>query len=384
MSDEIPVALDGCASYECDVIYELLKKQFNNIGVGREKIAGKKVVIKPNLVRKMDKSMGGTTHPSFVEAVGRILKEYGAALIVVAESPGGPYNESALRSVYKGCGIEEAAKNADIELNYKTGWSRRDFPTGEVSKSFNIIDPYNDCDVIVNLCKLKSHGMAMMSAAVKNYFGTVPGVEKFEMHARFPNMSDFCEMIVDLCRMHNESCYTLNVVDAIVGMEGNGPTNGTPRKIGAVLTSVDPFALDHVCTRLIGFENKVETDTIAKRRGYYEEDKIKIIGSNIEELKVDDFKGPDSERVPLLTWLAGFMDGRLMKIFEPKPMIDRRKCKKCGECIRSCPKHTIAFDKNKRLPKVGYSECIKCFCCQELCPHDAVKIKQNFLVKLLH
>lgn len=384
MAEEALVALDSCESYECDRVYSILKKQLGLLGISKDEIAGKRVVIKPNLVRKMDAGMAGTTHPSFVEAAGRLLVEMGAGSVKVAESPGGPYNEIALRSVYKGCGIESAAKAANIQLNYDISWKYRENPSGEISKCFNIIDPYNDCDIIVNLCKLKSHGMAMMSAAVKNYFGTVPGVEKFEMHARFPNMSDFSRMLVDLCKMHTESCLTINIVDAVVGMEGNGPTNGVPKKIGAILASINPFALDYVCTRLIGFENKVETVTISEKRGYFDKDSIKILGSDVEALKCGDFKGPDSERVPALIWLSDLMGGRILGLIEPKPVINTKKCKRCGECVRSCPKHTIVFDKKKKFPKIHHSECIKCFCCQELCPHDAVKIKQNPLVKLLH
>lgn len=384
MEKEAIVAVSRCDTYDSDKIYRLLKKQFCELGISVDKISGKRVVIKPNLVRKMDSRMAGTTHPSFIEAVGLLLWEMGARSVTVGESPGGPYNESALRSVYGVCGIDEAAKAANVGLNLEISWKRREYLSGVVAKSFNIIDPFNDCDLIINICKLKSHGMTMMSAAVKNYFGTIPGVEKFEMHARFPNMSDFCGMLVDLCAMHTKSCPCVNIVDAVVGMEGNGPTNGTPKKIGVILASENPFALDHICAELIGFENRVETDKIAMERALFDPEKIKLAGENLKELRVDNFKAPDSEKVPLLIWLSGFMGGRLMRLFEPRPKIDPKKCRKCGECVRSCPKHTISFEKRSGIPSIDYDKCIKCFCCQELCPHDAVKIRQNAIVRLIH
>ena len=378
------VALNACVSYDEEIIYAILKDQFRSLGINEERIRNKYVVIKPNLVRKMDCFMGGTTHPSLIYATGKLLWELGASKVVIAESPGGPYNEAALHSVYRVCGTESAAERSGVALNYTTSWQRVDFPDGARSKCFNIIDPIAECDVIVNICKLKSHGMTVMSSAVKNYFGTVPGVEKFEMHARFPQMEDFCQMIVDLCQMHQENKYTVNIVDAVVGMEGNGPTNGTPKKIGALITGENPFALDRVCERLVGFDSRVATVSISRERGLFSDEGTEIIGDSLDELKVDDFKGPDSERTPLLTRLSRVADGRLMRLFEPKPAINAQKCLGCGECVRSCPQHTIVFNKEKRLPVIVYDKCIKCFCCQELCPADAVKIKQNILVRIIH
>ncbi len=378
------VALNGCESYDENIIYSLMKEQFAALDIGEKKIKGKTVAIKPNLVRKMDSSLAGTTHPSLIYCASKLLLELGAKKVIIAESPGGPYNEAALKGAYRVCGVSDAAERSGAELNYTVSWQKADFEDGVKSKCFNIIDPIADCDVIVNICKLKSHGMAMMSAAVKNYFGTVPGVEKFEMHARFPKMEDFCGMIVDLCEMHYRRKYTVNIVDAVVGMEGNGPTNGSPKKIGALLCSEDPFALDAVCERLISFDGRVQTVHESRKRGLFTDDGIEIIGESLEKLKITDFKLPDSERTPLLTWLSEFADGRLMKFFEPKPAINKNKCRACGECVRSCPQHTIVFSKEKKLPEIKYEKCIKCFCCQELCPHDAVKIKQNLLVKLIH
>ena len=382
MTEKTAVAVDRAESYDAERIYELLKKQFSALGITEDGVRDKKVVIKPNLVRKMDPSLGGTTHPSFVEAAARIAREWGASQVTVAESPGGVFSENSLKAAYRAGGIDAAAERGSAALNLDTGAGTMKYENGITVKSFNIIDPIKDADVIINLCKLKSHGLTMMSAAVKNYFGSIPGTEKFEMHARFPELPDFCGMIVDLCAMFHECKYTINVVDAIVGMEGNGPTNGSPRKVGAVITSRSAFAADVVCAQIIGFEDRVKTIEISKERGLVSDD-IEVVGERIEDVRVDDFKGPDSRTQPKFSGLSAIKNERLLKLFEPRPEIDSGKCVACGECVRSCPKHTITLNTKKRRAVIEHKECIKCYCCQELCPHDAVKIKQNAILRLI-
>lgn len=376
------VALSRCESYDKEGLTAVLSEQLRALGIGKDYFRGKKVVLKPNLVRKMDPSRAGTTHPALIEAVSALIKEAGANEVLIAESPGGPYSESALRSIYRGCHADSAAENAGIGLNFDTSWRQTDYPEGIASKTFHIIAPILDADVIVNLCKLKTHGLTMMSGAVKNYFGTVPGTEKFEMHARFPQIADFSEMIVDLCAMHIARHDTLNIVDAIVGMEGNGPTGGSPRKIGGLITSENPFAADLVGAELIGMSGKVIMLDRGIARGLTASEPT-IIGIDPTELAVPDFVPPDSDRTPILEWLATFWDGRLMKFFEPRPRINQKRCVGCGECVRSCPVHTITVDREKRRAVIHPDKCIKCFCCQELCPKEAVDVKQNFLIKLV-
>ena len=128
----------------------------------------------------------------------------------------------------------------------------------------------------------------------------------------------------------------------------------------------------------------VETVKISEQRGYFQKELIEVVGDHVESLKITDFKAPESEKKFIITKLSKFMNGRLMKIIEPKPAINKSKCVGCRECVRSCPQHTIVFDPKKKRPVILYEKCIKCYCCQELCPADAVKIKQNPIVKMIH
>ena len=102
-------------------------------------------------------------------------------------------------------------------------------------------------DGIVNLCKLKSHGMMGMSAGAKNMCGAIPGTVKPEYHFKFPDYSDFADMIVDINEYFKPR---LTVTDAVVGMEGNGPTAGDARKMGFIAASKSPHAADLVCSEI--------------------------------------------------------------------------------------------------------------------------------------
>lgn len=371
------ICLEKQENYDIDALKATISRFFDQMELTGEFFRGKRVVIKPNLVRKMDAALGGTTHPAVLEAAVAVLRERGADDLLIAESPGGLYTESALRAAYRGCGIADAADRAGVPLNYDTTSVTLDAPDGQVSKVFHIIKPIAGADVIVNLCKLKSHGLTMLSAATKNYFGTVPGTEKFEMHARFPDLTDFSGMVVDLCAMLCGRTETVNIVDGIVGMEGNGPTNGSPRKLGLLAASRNPFAADAVCQRILDMEGRVKMLEIAEKRGYFDPANLRVIGEKIEDVRVGDFVLPDSsiQATNVLT------NAKLLRIFKPSPVIDKSVCIGCAECVRSCPKHTITLDKAKHRAKIHKGDCIRCFCCQELCPHDAVRIKRNVLLK---
>jgi len=381
-----PVVLTGCREYDYDKIKTILKEQIGQI-CPNDIFTGKKVVIKPNLVRKMSPDEAATTHPIMLKALISVIREAGGN-VLIAESPGGIYSESTLSSIYRVCGIDKAAKEAGAELNYSVEYGELKAPEGEKSKVFNIIKPILDADVIINLSKLKTHGLTTMSAAVKNLFGTIPGIQKFEMHARFSDQDSFCGMLTDLCYVLHQNKTIIDICDAIVGMEGNGPTGGSPREIGCILSSTNPYNLDLVNSRLIGFDGKVDMLKIASDRGYcpktYKE--VCVIGDDPDKLAVSDFVAPDAKNSKIKFFLT-FGGGAFKKYFEPRPLIDTGKCIGCGVCAGSCPEHTIELHNKKSGGKVAYinaAKCIKCYCCQELCPHDSVKIKMNFIISFIN
>ncbi len=384
-----PVAIKRCEKYNAAELAEIIEEMLDSLDVAHM-FDGKRVAIKPNLVMKASPDRAATTHPAVLEAVISVLRGR-AADIVIAESPGGLYTEQALRAVYRTCGIYEVAERCGVKLNFDTTSKTLEAKEGKASKLFDIITPIADADVIVNLAKLKSHALTGYSGAVKNYFGTVPGVAKFEMHARFPDYNDFGSMLADLCAMHISSKPTFNLLDGIVAMEGNGPTGGTPRKLNCLLASVNPFCVDVAGASIIGVGGVIMLDE-GIRRGYCPgtASELNIISDEpLSCFAVEDFVKPDTARrggSSLLAKLPTMFGGRLNSWLQPRPVIDTKKCVGCGECERSCPGHTIEIRQKGNGKKQGFiidDRCIKCYCCQELCPFKAVKIKKNFIIKLI-
>ena len=382
------VFISKCESYAEDTVSEIVRRHFDALGYDRSFFEGKRVVVKPNLVMKKAPDAAATTHPAVLGAVLSVLREYGVTPII-AESPGGIYNRQRLEGIYRTCGIESVASRYGAALNFDTSAVQMPFPEGKKVKMFHVIAPVAEADVLIDLCKLKSHSLTKMSAAVKNLFGVIPGIEKFEMHASYPDYGDFGAMLCDLCATLCRTKTVIAVTDAIVGMEGNGPTAGTPRKIGAVLTSPNPFACDLACEKLLGFEGTVPLVKEAKSRGLCPDraEALKILGTPIAGAAVPDFKAPDSAERKAPSALTFFSSGTFGRFFMPRPVVIKDKCRGCGECVASCPKHTIELSAEKkngiRTAHIRHASCIRCYCCQELCPFGAVKVKKNVILKII-
>ncbi len=379
-----PVALQPCETYDTDTVYTILRRCFADAGIHESQIKGKRVVLKANLVIAKKPELAATTHPAVAEACARLMTEYGAASVTLADSPGGPFSAAALASVYKASGMAALAGVHGIRLNDDFGFEGVFFKDGRVLKNFRIINAVRDADVLVNLCKLKTHNLTGFSCAVKNVFGVIPGVEKFEMHATYPTIDKFSDMLNDLnAYLLSEKTY-LTVCDGIVGMEGDGPTHGTPRKAGVLLVSASPYSLDVAAEHIIGLDGVTMMLDIGATRGYMPRDWREIEIKGTAEVPVVPFERPTTAKKNFLMNLPNFMGGRFAKFIEAKPAIDAKKCVGCGVCVRSCPKHTIEVDQKKKLAVIHRSDCIKCYCCQELCPAGAVKTKQNPFIKLIH
>ena len=380
------VAVAACGEYDKEAITVILREHFASFGFDKAFFAGRRVAVKPNLVMKKGPEAAATTHPVVLDALLSVLEELDVSPMI-AESPGGVYNRQRLEGVYRVCGIAEVAERHGVPLNYDTGARRMTFADGKKVKAFSVIEPIATADIIIDLCKLKSHSLTKMSAAVKNLFGVIPGIEKFEMHATFPDYRDFGAMLCDLCEMLCREKTVIAVTDAIVGMEGNGPTAGSPRPIGAVLTSPNPFASDLVAEHLLDFDGTVPLVREAVARGLCpsELSEITVVGTSPDALTVTDFKEPDSAQNRSVSALSFFSSGKLGRFFMPRPVAIADKCRACGECVASCPKHTIEVvtHRGKRIAHIDHSACIRCYCCQELCPFEAIRVKKNFIVKII-
>lgn len=343
---------------------------------------GMRVGIKANLVSAMAPDKAGTTHPVLLSALCEMIAEKGAS-VIIGDSPGGLYNAAFVGRVYTVSGMTEVEH---ATLNRDFSQKEAHFPEGKVLKSFTYTAYLDEVDLIINFAKLKSHGMMGMSAAAKNMFGTIPGVIKPEYHYRFPKYEDFADMLLDLDEYFHP---VLSIIDAVVGMEGNGPTAGTPKKIGCLLASHSPHTLDAVAARLLGFEpSEIPTLAAAMRRGLLPENvnDVLLFGS-LDELYVKDFERVIERRSLRFTGdgskpLKRFFGTLAGKILQTRPKLKHDLCVGCGICRDICPAHAIKIEKKKA--KIDKSACIRCFCCQEFCPKSAMKVHRTPIAKLFH
>ena len=376
------VAVAKCKSYEYSECRSALEEVLSKTD-GINKITfGKKVVIKVNLVSAMKPEKAATTHPVLLCALIDILREKGAD-IIVGDSPGGIYNAAHLNHVYSVTGMRSAEEHG-AKLNDDFSEAKAEFPQAKTAKEFYYTAYLDKADYIIDFCKLKTHGMMGMSAGVKNMFGVVPGIVKPEYHYKYPNVADFASMIVDLNEYFKP---ILTICDAITGMEGNGPTAGTPRDIGAVMASDSPYKLDTVCAKLIGLtKDDIPILEEAFNRGYTTAtaDELNIYGET-DSLVIRDYKKlpvnkshafeSDSDNV------FGRLIGKLIKIFlEARPKVRKNECVGCKECFRVCPAKAITMQNDK--PVIDRKKCIKCFCCQEFCPKGAMKVNRTIIAKI--
>jgi uncharacterized protein (DUF362 family)/Pyruvate/2-oxoacid:ferredoxin oxidoreductase delta subunit len=334
---------------------------------------GMQIGIKANLVSMMKPEAAATTHPALICALVRMLRERGAD-VVVGDSPGGLFNAAYVNRIYAAAGMKEVRK-AGARLNDDYSVAGADFPGAAAAKKFEYTAWLDGCDAVINFCKLKTHGMMGMSAAVKNMFGAIPGTRKPEMHYQFPDAGDFADMLVDLNEYFRPA---LHIVDAVVGMEGNGPTMGTPRSIGCVVAGKSPYEVDQVCARIIGVdENDVPTMSAARRRGLAPESPA--VAGDITPFVIGDFAPAVRRDIRFMT--GSPLGGILSAFLRARPALVAEKCIGCAKCAEVCPAGAITM--KKRRPMIARRACISCFCCQEFCPRGAMISKRPAVARLL-
>lgn len=372
------VAVVRCKTYNVEAVKPALEEALNAVNGLDFVMPGMKIIIKPNLVSFKKPDAAATTHPALLEALVEMLLARGAA-VTIGDSPGGPHSLPLLNRVYAATGMDRVEK-LGAKLNRNMNEKTVDFPEGKVLKNFTYTEYLDEADAIIDFCKLKSHGMLGMSAAVKNLFGTIPGLKKPEVHYKFQNDAEFADMLVDLNEYFKPR---LAICDAVVGMEGNGPTAGTPRQIGAIIASKSTYYADVVGAELIGMNiDGLPTLQAAYERGFApaSSKNLRVYG-DIRALTVDDFKAPP------VRGLSFMRKGNVLHFIskaalEHKPTLKKRLCVGCGECARMCPAKAIEM-KNKK-PHINREKCIRCFCCQEFCPRAAMVAHRPLAAKALN
>jgi len=347
-------------SYDADSLDRAVRAHFHAMG-DEELTPGKKVLIKPNLLRGASPAKGITTHPHVVDAVVRYLHNKGITDITLADSSGGLYTPAMMRAIYAACGMTGKGytlnENCSYERVHKEGF-----------RAFNMITPVLEADIIINLPKLKTHSMTVMSGAVKNLFGVVPGLQKPELHCLNPDPESFAAMLVELSQV---VAPTYTIIDAVDAMEGDGPAGGEICHPGLTIASRNIYSLDRFCADEILQVGASRVPMLVAARGLMEESEIVgawtrpehgfVLPKSVSVDFVSIF--PKSLRAPI----RSFLDRALVA----QPKVKKKRCIGCGKCAESCPQHTIAIMEKKAV--IDLHSCISCFCCQEMCPVKAIK-----------
>jgi uncharacterized protein (DUF362 family)/Pyruvate/2-oxoacid:ferredoxin oxidoreductase delta subunit len=327
-------------------------------------LRGKKILIKPNLLRASEAKEGIVTHPAVLRAVVEKVETMDPASIVVGDNPGlfgyGENEES-----FKITGLMEAAKGYYQNIgndSQKVDFNAEFMPTVSLSKIVL------DADIIISLPKFKTHGLTVITGAIKNSYGFLPGAQKAKLHKAAGSPERFHEVIVNVFRLRVPDLF---IVDAVVGMEGNGPASPDLRSIGLILASSNAVAMDSVMAMMMGCDpGRLHFLRKAKEAGLgdYDLSTIEVIG---ELKRLPDFK------LPPLGGQAIFRNETMQTMIHNRtllrPQADPELCTGCGICVEQCP--VSALTMNDDLPQVDADTCITCFCCQEICPEKAMTLR---------
>ncbi|MBX7105310.1 MAG: DUF362 domain-containing protein [Gemmataceae bacterium] len=292
------VHVAAAPDYDADLI-SIVKEQYASLR-DLVPLAGKRVVLKPNLVEyHRDKVIN--TDPRVINAVIELCKAEGAREIIVAEGPGHWRNvrflveESGLGEVLDRQGVKFVDLNHDepvkmLNLGGLTGLSHL-FIAKTVATN-------ESAEVLISMPKLKTHHWAGATLSLKNLFGTLPGVcygwPKNELHWR-----GIAQSIVDIALTNTPH---LAIIDGIVGMQGDGPLNGTARPVGALVMSNDLVAADATGCRLMGLhpERIIHVAVAAtKRLGRLGPDGVEYRGVPVAQLASEFEKPPRFEKITM-------------------------------------------------------------------------------------
>jgi len=367
------VSLVSAPNYVREGVESALDRLLSTLG-GMEAFVrpGQRVLVKPNMLAGKTPEKAVTTHPEIVRGVIRLAQRAGG-IVSVGDSPG----VGSPRQVARRCGI--------LTVIEETGASFAPFSEsvkerpGGTFHELEIARDIVEADVVINIPKLKTHQMMGLTCGVKNLFGAVVGMRKPRLHLQAGTDKDFFALM--LLELAEHIRPALTIVDAITAMEGDGPGSGDPVHIGVLLAGASPIAVDTVATELVGLPpSAVWTQKAARKTGRHgsRPEEVEITGDELAGLRPRRFRPAKSTDVNF--GLPPFLKRPLKQALTARPVPDKVLCERCGLCVKHCPPEVMEIS-GDRL-RIDYDRCIRCFCCQELCPKGALLTRQGLLLRL--
>ena len=350
-------------------------------GMGGVVRPGQKVLLKPNLVAPSHPDLAVTTHPAILRGVIRLVREAGGTALV-GDGPG----VGDTRSAARGSGLLDVIEAEGATLADFDSTEVYENQDNRIARRLRLTSQLRQADVLITLPKLKTHAQMAYTGALKNQFGLIPGSAKGQFHFRLQNRDRLADLMIDINRLARPA---LAIMDAVVAMEGPGPSGGTPRHLGALVAGLDLAAVDTVCCAMIGLPVKDVPIAMAAQRARY--GVVDLADITIAGARLDDFRQHDFELVKApcnimrILPLPGAMLRWLRRQLVPRPEINGDRCIRCRRCEYGCPIQPPAI-----LPlaepdrQVNEKTCIRCYCCHEFCPVKAIDLKRSRLDRVFH
>ena len=336
-------------------------------GVFAPPVRGKKVLVKPNVLRAARPEEAVTTHPAVIRAIVECLADLGAGGITVGDNPG-LMGYGANEASFERAGLIEASlghyRNIGldaVEVPFSVLGDAEAMPKVSVSRAIL------EADLFLSVPKFKTHGLTVITGAVKNSYGILPGAQKALLHKLAGSPERFQEVVVDVFALRPPDFI---LVDAVLGMQGNGPAGTDLRWVGRLLAGDNAVAVDSVICRMMGLDpSKLRLLHKAKALGLgdFAPEAVEVLG----ELQV-----LEGFRLPPLDGGAIHHSAGLQKLLESRismrPKAEGARCTACGTCVAQCPAQALSIIDNVAV--VDPMLCIACFCCQEMCPEKAIAL----------
>jgi uncharacterized protein (DUF362 family)/Pyruvate/2-oxoacid:ferredoxin oxidoreductase delta subunit len=368
------VFIARCQQYEQTKLEQVVSSLLK--GLGAAELKGKKVLLKPNLSGYFHPEKGVTTHPLFVKVVAESFLSFGCE-VWIGDSSIDVFRDT--EKLYEITGMKDIAEKLPVRLiNFEEcGAEILPNSSGGVIAISKVI---KEADAIINLPKMKTHALTYISGAIKNLWGCQPGRVKVKAHREYPKIEDFVRIIVDVLEAVKPWGA---LMDAIEGMEGDGPTGGRKRSVGLALASRSSVALDMIASSIMDF-NPLTIPLIkeAVRRGLGPSkiENIDIMGVSLDDVKISGFAHPSTFRHTMERGTMRFLSP-LQKIFDVRPKIEEDVCVACKKCEEGCPTKAINISPERKT--IEYVRCIRCFCCHEICPQGAMKLEKTLIKRLI-
>ncbi|MGM0600383.1 MAG: DUF362 domain-containing protein [Candidatus Rifleibacteriota bacterium] len=370
------VAGSKCTSYDYLTVKKEVTSLLELLGGAKAFIKpGQKVLLKPNMLSCKTPDKVATTHPAVVKALAEIFKANGAE-VIIGDSPPVIFGRS--EKFWETTGFAQAAHEAGAKLiSFENEEKQKvDLFTNNEKISIHLVKICFEVDLVVNIAKLKTHNLTRITGAVKNLYGLVPGLQKAQWHKIYPKSTTFSNFMTDLA---GKIPCQLNFLDAIEGMDGQGPSGGRKIYPGFLLASTNPVAIDRVFCAVTGVdENKVPMLQRAKEINWGPKNskQIEMLNASLESLRFSDFNVPNT---PLQDYIPDNFLNFLKRLLWAGPALkDEKSCISCGRCAKICPVQAISIKENGAV--FDRKICVSCFCCMEVCPVDAiVSIKSPLL-----